>query len=81
MSNETWLISRKVDASMKIFCGKENLLYDFELLIGGSVQEDKGLITYHRQFRKQFWKRDLMWIYIKSWINCRDFYLFLIDSG
>ena len=34
MSNETWLISRKVDASKKIFCGTENLLFDFELFIG-----------------------------------------------
>jgi hypothetical protein len=38
MSNETWLISRKVDASKKIFCGTENLLFDFELFIGGHRQ-------------------------------------------
>jgi len=34
MSNETWLISRKVDASKKIFVVTEILLFDFELFIG-----------------------------------------------
>ena len=43
MSNETWLISRKVDASKKIFCGTKNLLFDFELFIGGHRQLASGI--------------------------------------
>ena len=35
MSEETWLIGRKVDASKKIFVVTEILLFDFELFIGG----------------------------------------------
>ena len=46
MSNETWLISRKVDASKKIFCGTENLLFDFELFIG--VQHDYIAYNKHK---------------------------------
>jgi hypothetical protein len=38
MSDETWLIGRKVDASKKIFVVTEILLFDFELFIG--VQHD-----------------------------------------
>jgi hypothetical protein len=40
MSNETWLIGRKVDASKKLICGTENLLFDFELFIGGQSRRE-----------------------------------------
>ena len=38
MSDETWLIGRKVDASKKIFVATEILLFDFELFIGARGQ-------------------------------------------
>ena len=38
MSDETWLIGRKVDASKKIFVATEILLFDFELFIGERSQ-------------------------------------------
>ena len=38
MSDETWLIGRKVDASKKIFVVTGILVLDFELFIGGRCQ-------------------------------------------
>ena len=43
MSDETWLIGRKVDASKKIFVATEILLFDFELFIG----EQHDFIAYN----------------------------------
>ena len=37
MSNETWLIGRRMDASKKIFVAIRNLVFDFELFIGELV--------------------------------------------
>ena len=54
MSNETWLIGRKVDASKKIFWATEILVFDFELFIGGRSQKDKGLILSSCQPFAQF---------------------------
>ena len=41
MSDETWLIGHKVDASKKIFVVTEILLFDFELFIGDRRQKVK----------------------------------------
>jgi hypothetical protein len=35
MSNEAWLICRKVDASKESFKATEILVFDFELFVGG----------------------------------------------
>ena len=44
MSDETWLIGREMDASKKIFVATRNLVFDFELFIGG--WREKGDVTY-----------------------------------
>jgi hypothetical protein len=40
MSNETWLIGCKVDASKKILVVKQILLFDFELFTGNSTIQE-----------------------------------------
>jgi hypothetical protein len=47
MSDETWLIGRKMDASKKyLFVVTRILLFDFELFIGARVREKKELTTH-----------------------------------
>jgi len=39
LSYATWLISRNVEASKKIFVATGILVFDFELFIGGQLQK------------------------------------------
>ena len=42
MSDEAWLIGRKVDASKKIFVATKTIVFDFELFIGELREKKKS---------------------------------------
>ena len=46
MSDEAWLIGRKVDVPKKYFCGNKDLSIRFELFIGGQSQNKEGLNSF-----------------------------------